>query len=154
MILTTENKSFPQSRLTIRTFFYEAGDQWFAPHGTAMDDLYVKVFPNLMTLPTGLLKKGGIKNRAAGQNCGRIFGRFSTERAEKGPNFLKISFSPLTLSNSVQITEILYFPRHADTDNKISIIHQLKCLPKVKFSRGPDFFRQTGRKVLPRVSNT
>ena len=37
MILTIENKSVLQSRLTIRTFFYEAGDQWFAPHGTAKD---------------------------------------------------------------------------------------------------------------------
>jgi hypothetical protein len=29
--------------------FYKARDQWFAPHGTAMDDLWAKVFPNLMS---------------------------------------------------------------------------------------------------------
>ncbi len=47
---------------------------------------------------------GRIKSSVAGESCGQILSDF----VEKGPNFIKISFS-LILSNSVQIKEILYF---------------------------------------------
>jgi hypothetical protein len=59
-------------------------------------------------LPTGrffgrITQKGPKKSRADGQNCGRILADF----VQKGPNFIKISFS-LFLSSSVQIKELLY----------------------------------------------
>jgi hypothetical protein len=54
------------------------------------------------------------------------------------PNFLKISFSPLILSNSMQIKEIFYFsqaPRH-----KYLNFHQPKCLLKKSNLEGGGFF--------------
>jgi hypothetical protein len=52
---------------------------------------------------------GPNKSRAAGQSCGQILADFVQKRAENGPHFLKMSFSPLILSNFVQIKEILHF---------------------------------------------
>jgi hypothetical protein len=58
----------------------------------------------------------------------------------------------------VQIKEIVNFSRHVDTDNKILI--SSNAFKKSNFIGGQifflsdEFFRQTGRKVLPRVGNT
>jgi hypothetical protein len=68
----------------------------------------------------GITQKWPNKKKRAGQSCGRSFADF----VQKGPNLIKTCFS-LILSNSVQIKEILYFPRHVDTDNKIFISPKL-----------------------------
>jgi hypothetical protein len=63
--------------------------------------------PNVANWP--ITQKGPIKIRVDGQSCGKILADFVQKGLKKGPNFLKISFSPLIFSKFVQIKEILYF---------------------------------------------
>jgi hypothetical protein len=61
------------------------------------------------------------------------------KQGRKGAELLKkIEFLLLFFLILCNLKKYYTFPRHADTDNKISM--SLKCLQRVKFSRGSDFF--------------
>jgi hypothetical protein len=64
-----------------QNLFQEARDQWIAPHGTNMDDLLVKSFPNLMTFANWPTQKGRNKKKRPDKTAAE----FLADLVQKGP---------------------------------------------------------------------
>jgi hypothetical protein len=101
-------------------------------------------------LPTSRLF-GHITQKGPCESVAR-FGRFCTERAKKGPNFIKICFLSLILSYSRKVQEILYLS-HSQRQRQFKK-KKLKITGGHNFSLGYEFFCHTSRKVLPRFGNS